>query len=110
MRARRRWHADAQQLQALGVDPRPVTDLALTHLDVDHVGGIADFPWAKVHLSATQLSLITPALRRDCWTDCTPLSGTTALAGRRTCCPRRTPGGRRPGSPTGSGWLPWTAT
>ncbi|WP_229117137.1 MBL fold metallo-hydrolase [Enemella dayhoffiae] len=42
-----------------------MTDLALTHLDVDHVGGIVDSPSAKVHLSATQLSLITPALRRD---------------------------------------------
>lgn len=54
-----------RQLPGLGIDPRTVTDIVLTHHDVDHVGGIADFPWARVHLSGTQLSLITPSLHPE---------------------------------------------
>ena len=26
-----------------------------THLDLDHVGGLSDFPWARVHVHATEL-------------------------------------------------------
>lgn len=40
-----------RQVEALGFDPRDVTDVVLTHFDADHVGGIADFPWARVHLT-----------------------------------------------------------
>lgn len=52
------------QVRALGIDPEAVTDIVLTHLDVDHVGGIGDFPWARVHLAAPHLALIVPALDR----------------------------------------------
>jgi glyoxylase-like metal-dependent hydrolase (beta-lactamase superfamily II) len=38
------------QLRALGLDPRDVRDVIVTHLDVDHAGGLADFPEARVHL------------------------------------------------------------
>src|SRR6478609_10129660 len=36
------------QVQALGYESTDVTDIALTHLDLDHVGGISDFPGARV--------------------------------------------------------------
>ncbi len=38
-----------RQIAALGLDPRQVHDIVLTHLHFDHVGGAVDFPWAKVH-------------------------------------------------------------
>jgi glyoxylase-like metal-dependent hydrolase (beta-lactamase superfamily II) len=44
------------QVRALGHDPRDVTDVALTHLDLDHAGGIADFPHARVHVFADELA------------------------------------------------------
>lgn len=45
----------ASRIRALGHDPAEVTDIVLTHLDLDHVGGIADFPQARVHIHATEL-------------------------------------------------------
>ena len=45
----------AAQVRALGHDPADVSDIVLTHLDLDHVGGIADFPGARVHVHATEL-------------------------------------------------------
>ncbi len=39
------------QVQALGLTAKSVTDIVLTHGDSDHVGGLADFPEAKVHLA-----------------------------------------------------------
>lgn len=38
------------QVTALGFAADDVTDIALTHLDLDHAGGIGDFPAARVHL------------------------------------------------------------
>jgi len=35
------------QIEMLGLDPRDVRDVVLTHLDVDHAGGLADFPEAR---------------------------------------------------------------
>ncbi len=49
----------AAQVRALGRDPAEVTDIALTHLDLDHVGGIGDFPHARVHVHATELDAAT---------------------------------------------------
>ena len=43
------------QVRALGHAPTDVTDIALTHLDLDHVGGLADFPHARVHVFADEL-------------------------------------------------------
>ena len=42
------------QITALGLDPRDVRHLVVTHLDLDHAGGIPDFPDAKVHLHARE--------------------------------------------------------
>lgn len=37
------------QVTALGHDPRDITDVILTHHHRDHVGGLSDMPWARVH-------------------------------------------------------------
>lgn len=51
-----------EQIRALGFDPRDVRHIVQTHLDLDHVGGLADFPDALVHVHATELEA---ARRRD---------------------------------------------
>jgi glyoxylase-like metal-dependent hydrolase (beta-lactamase superfamily II) len=45
----------AAQVRALGHDPDDVTDIVLTHMDLDNTGGLADFPRARVHVSAAEL-------------------------------------------------------
>ena len=42
------------QLALLGLDPEDVTELVITHGDIDHVGGIHDFPGATVVLSRAE--------------------------------------------------------
>jgi len=42
------------QIRSLGLDPADVGDIVLTHGDLDHAGGIGDFPDAQVHLSADE--------------------------------------------------------
>lgn len=42
------------QLPTLGLDPRDVRHVVLTHFDADHTGGLADLPWAQVHLTAAE--------------------------------------------------------
>ena len=44
------------QLTALGFDPADVRHIVLTHLDVDHAGGLADFPNAVVHAHADEVA------------------------------------------------------
>lgn len=52
------------QVVALGYDPADVTDIAVTHLDLDHAGGLGDFPAARVHVHGNELDAATrPALR-----------------------------------------------
>jgi glyoxylase-like metal-dependent hydrolase (beta-lactamase superfamily II) len=46
----------AAQLTALGHDPGDVRDIVLTHLDLDHAGGLADFPEARVHVYDAELA------------------------------------------------------
>jgi glyoxylase-like metal-dependent hydrolase (beta-lactamase superfamily II) len=41
-------------VRALGFDPKDVRHVVVTHLDLDHAGGITDFPWAKVHVHAAE--------------------------------------------------------
>lgn len=38
------------QVRALGHDPRDVRHIVCTHLDLDHAGGLGDFPDARVHV------------------------------------------------------------
>lgn len=52
------------QVRALGHAPSDVTDVVLTHLDLDHAGGLADFPHARVHVQARELAAARrPSLR-----------------------------------------------
>ena len=44
------------QLREIGRKPGDVTDVVLTHLDLDHAGGLADFPQARVHVHADELA------------------------------------------------------
>ena len=44
------------RVRALGFDPADVRDIVLTHLDLDHAGGLGDFPAARVHVHATELA------------------------------------------------------
>lgn len=47
------------QIAALGFDAGDVTDIVVTHLDLDHAGGLADFPAAAVHVHQAELETAT---------------------------------------------------
>lgn len=44
------------QVEALGFSAEDVRDIVVTHLDVDHAGGLPDFPGATVHVFADELA------------------------------------------------------
>ncbi|WP_327588688.1 MBL fold metallo-hydrolase [Nonomuraea sp. NBC_00507] len=44
-----------RQVAELGHDPADVRHIVLTHLDVDHSGGLPDFPGAQVHVMEAEL-------------------------------------------------------
>jgi glyoxylase-like metal-dependent hydrolase (beta-lactamase superfamily II) len=46
------------QIRSLGYDPGDVRHILVTHLDLDHAGGLADFPNAAVHLHAAELDVV----------------------------------------------------
>ncbi|WP_246142761.1 MBL fold metallo-hydrolase [Nocardioides rubriscoriae] len=52
----RREETALAQVEALGFSADDVTDIVLTHLDLDHVGGVGDFPGATVHVYDTELA------------------------------------------------------
>jgi len=53
-----------RQIQALGHDPADVRHIVTTHLDLDHAGGLGDFPDAQVHVFGAELAAAkSPALR-----------------------------------------------
>lgn len=55
-----------EQVRALGHRSEDVRHIALTHLDLDHAGGLADFPHATVHLHQRELAAATAqATARD---------------------------------------------
>ncbi|MFJ1703796.1 MBL fold metallo-hydrolase [Kitasatospora sp. NPDC088346] len=43
------------QVRALGYSPLDVRHIVLSHLDLDHAGGLGDFPHARVHVLADEL-------------------------------------------------------
>jgi len=52
-----------RQLEALGFGASDVRHIVTTHLDVDHSGGLPDFPGAEVHLLSAELqAALHPAL------------------------------------------------
>lgn len=57
------WTA-VNQLEALGIPPTAVTDIVLTHCDPDHVGGLDDFPAAKIHVSSEEKQNVLSGNRR----------------------------------------------
>jgi len=44
-----------RQLARLGLRPGDVRHIVATHLDVDHAGGLADFPLAQIHVHEDEL-------------------------------------------------------
>jgi glyoxylase-like metal-dependent hydrolase (beta-lactamase superfamily II) len=44
------------QIRALGFRQQDVRHILLTHMDLDHIGGLSDFPQAAVHLHKLELS------------------------------------------------------
>lgn len=44
----------ARRVEALGFTRDEVRDVVVTHFDLDHVGGLADFPRARVHTTTTE--------------------------------------------------------
>jgi glyoxylase-like metal-dependent hydrolase (beta-lactamase superfamily II) len=53
-----------EQLRALGFDPGDVRHIVATHLDLDHAGGLPDFPGAQVHVLGDELrAAMSPSWR-----------------------------------------------
>jgi glyoxylase-like metal-dependent hydrolase (beta-lactamase superfamily II) len=53
-----------RQLEALGFSAGDVRHVVATHLDIDHAGGLPDFPAAEVHVLAPELeAALHPSLR-----------------------------------------------
>lgn len=53
------------QVRSLGYTAENVTDIAVTHLDLDHAGGLGDFPRARVHVQRTELDAAAHPRRRE---------------------------------------------
>ena len=47
------------QVRSLGYDPADVKHIAITHMHLDHVGGLPNFPQAKIHIYAEEYQSIT---------------------------------------------------
>ncbi|HTQ02528.1 MAG TPA: MBL fold metallo-hydrolase [Polyangiaceae bacterium] len=54
--------AAVAQIEAAGFARTDVRHIVMTHLDLDHVGGLSDFPAAKVHVHAREHAA---AMKRD---------------------------------------------
>jgi glyoxylase-like metal-dependent hydrolase (beta-lactamase superfamily II) len=93
--------AIALQLAGLGLDPKRVTAIVATHLHLDHVGGVGDFPNAEVVVAQSELDAYRNHPRRSGYR-----ARDLAKAGRiRTVVLDRTPTYGFPGSvdPFGQG-------
>lgn len=56
----------AKQIARLGYSPADVGHIVLTHLDVDHAGGLSDFPNAQVHVyEAEHAAAMNPQTLRE---------------------------------------------
>lgn len=44
----------ARQIERLGFSRDDVTHIVVTHFDMDHIGGISDFPEAQIHTTAAE--------------------------------------------------------
>jgi len=54
-----------RQIERLGLQPRDVRDIVVTHFDLDHIGGLADFPNARVHVTSAEVkgAMVSPSWR-----------------------------------------------
>lgn len=60
----RRAETAVELVRGLGFDPADVRRIAVTHLDLDHAGGLPDFPAAEVHVFAPErAAAVHPRLR-----------------------------------------------
>lgn len=50
-----------EKVRQLGYAPQDVRHICLTHLDLDHAGGITDFPQAKIHVHRRELGGVDQA-------------------------------------------------
>jgi len=55
----RREETALEQIRKLGFHADDVRDIVVTHLDLDHAGGLRDFPKATVHVLDTELEAAT---------------------------------------------------
>jgi glyoxylase-like metal-dependent hydrolase (beta-lactamase superfamily II) len=56
--------AAVQRIRQLGFDPRDLRHIACTHLDLDHAGGLPDFPQATIHTFTPEYeAAVRPSLR-----------------------------------------------
>lgn len=69
-----------RRVEALGYDPADVSDIVLTHHDHDHVGGVDDFPHARLHVHALEAESIRSQLTLH---DRVRYSGQSDLMNRR---------------------------
>ena len=60
----------AAQLALLGLRPDAITDLIVSHTHIDHIGGLADFPQARIIIGAAERALPAPLY----WADRRPLA------------------------------------
>lgn len=54
-----------RHVERLGFSPGDVRHVIVTHLDVDHAGGLPDFPEAVVHVHARELAAASAPSRRE---------------------------------------------
>ncbi len=63
--------AAVDRVRAVGRRPEDVTDIICTHLDVDHVAGLKDFPGARVHAARVEVNDAVgswdPRYQQRCW-------------------------------------------
>ena len=56
--------AAVERIRGIGLDPADVRHIACTHLDLDHAGGLPDFPDATVHTFTPEYeAAVRPSLR-----------------------------------------------
>ena len=48
-----------RQIEELGYSPTDVQHILVTHLDLDHAGGLSDFPHARVHVYGAEYRVAT---------------------------------------------------
>jgi len=57
-----------RQVESLGFTAADVKHIVMTHLDMDHTGGLPDFPHARVHLHAREHdAAMNPPTKKEKW-------------------------------------------